>query len=292
MTGADPIVAIDVGTQSVRAIVFDPRGDARRARAASRSSRTSRPTRLGRAGPGALLAVHRRGLRRRCSPTRRSAATAIAGVDADDPARRRSCVTDAAGDAAPPGDRLARPAPGRGPAAGRRRDGHSLFRAARRARHGRRASQADCEANWLRDARARRRGRGPPATSACPGFLTHRLTGRWVDSTPPRSATCRSTTSASRWAAPGDWKWTVAPVEPALAARARAADRPARRPQRGRGRATRAAGRPAGDRGGRRQGVRGPRLGRARRRTSAACRTARPRPLNMTSAALRRGRSR
>ena len=97
-----------------------------------------------------------------------------------------------------------------------------------------------------------------------------------------RSATCRSTTSASRWAKPGDWRWTAVPVDPAwlpelvppaqplgdLTAAAAAA--PACPPG------------PAGHRRGRRQGVRGARLGRARARTSARSRYGTTATINTT----------
>ena len=59
---ADTVVAIDVGTQSVRAIVFDPAGTrARRGDGPDRAVRLAAPG-LGRAGSRALLALDRRGL--------------------------------------------------------------------------------------------------------------------------------------------------------------------------------------------------------------------------------------
>ena len=76
-----------------------------------------------------------------------------------------------------------------------------------------------------------------------------------------RSATCRSTTSASAWAADGDWKWIVG------AGRSRPGCPSSSPPTAPLGELTadgrrgdRAAGRAAGHRRGRRQGLRGPRL--------------------------------
>ena len=73
---------------------------------------------------------------------------------------------------------------------------------------------ADCEANWLREAE-------PESWSAVrhyvglSGFLAHRLTGRWVDSTAAQVGYLPFDYKHFRWAGPGDWKWTVAPVDPA-----------------------------------------------------------------------------
>ena len=74
-----------------------------------------------------------------------------------------------------------------------------------------------------------RSGRGRPASCSCPG------------SSPGGWSVARSTRSRCqvgyvpfdykrlRWSAPGDWKWKVAPVDPAMLPGARPAGRPARR---------------------------------------------------------------
>ena len=89
-------------------------------------------------------------------------------------------VTDAAGDAAPPGDRLARPAPDRGPASRSAAPTGLAFRALG-VRETVATFQADAEANWLR-------ANEPDIWAAdrrflfLSGFLTRRLVGRFVDS--------------------------------------------------------------------------------------------------------------
>ncbi len=96
--------------------------------------------------------------------------------------------------------------------------------------------QAEAEANWLiaNEPEIWAQTRQYLLLS---GFLAHRLTGRFVDRAAARSATSRSTTSAS--GGPGrDWKWQAVPdraasmlpelVPPAAARRAHGAPRPKR----------------------------------------------------------------
>jgi sugar (pentulose or hexulose) kinase len=71
-----------------------------------------------------------------------------------------------------------------------------------------------CEAGWLRA--------NEPATWAAirqygllSAFLTQRLTGRFVDSAAAQVGYLPFDYRAFRWAKPGDWRWTVAPVDPA-----------------------------------------------------------------------------
>jgi sugar (pentulose or hexulose) kinase len=73
---------------------------------------------------------------------------------------------------------------------------------------------AACEANWIRV--------HEPATWGAirrylllSGFLTHRLTDRFVDSAAAQVGYLPFDYRSSRWAAAGDWRWTVAPVDPA-----------------------------------------------------------------------------
>jgi sugar (pentulose or hexulose) kinase len=47
------------------------------------------------------------------------------------------------------------------------------------------------------------------------GFLIQRLTGRWVDSAASQVGYVPFDYRRFRWAATGDWKWTLAPVDPA-----------------------------------------------------------------------------
>jgi sugar (pentulose or hexulose) kinase len=47
------------------------------------------------------------------------------------------------------------------------------------------------------------------------GFLTHRLVGRYVDSVAAQVGYVPFDYKALRWAKPGDWRWTAIPVDPA-----------------------------------------------------------------------------
>jgi len=71
---------------------------------------------------------------------------------------------------------------------------------------------ADCEANWLREAEPEAWARVRHYVGLS-GFLAQRLTGRWVDSTAAQVGYLPFDYRRFRWAAPGDWKWTVAPVD-------------------------------------------------------------------------------
>ena len=221
MTRATAILAIDVGTQSVRALVFDPR---RR-----RSSASARIPIEPYVSPQPGWAEQdpelywRRSARPAgaCWPTRRVRRDAIAGV-ALTTQRGTVVVTDAAGPPAAAGDRLARPAPDRGPAAaiGGDRPG-SAFRALGVCATRSRRSRPTARPNWLRANepdtwRAIRHYLLPVGLPDPPADRPVRRLARRR-----RSATSRSTTSAFRWAAPGDWRWTVAPDRARLAAGAR-----------------------------------------------------------------------
>lgn len=74
------------------------------------------------------------------------------------------------------------------------------------------AFQADCEANWLIA--------HEPATWAqtekyllLSGFLVHRLVGRFVDADAAQVGYLPFDFKRRRWAAKGDWKWRAIPVE-------------------------------------------------------------------------------
>ena len=73
---------------------------------------------------------------------------------------------------------------------------------------------ADCEANWLR-AYEPETWRAIGHYLLLGGFLVQRLTGRYVDSAASQVGYLPFDFKAQRWAKPGDWKWTAAPVDPA-----------------------------------------------------------------------------
>jgi len=73
---------------------------------------------------------------------------------------------------------------------------------------------ADCEANWLR-AHEPETWRAIRRYLLLSGFLIHRLTGRFVDSTASQVGYLPFDFRAQGWAKSDDWKWTAAPVEPA-----------------------------------------------------------------------------
>jgi len=73
---------------------------------------------------------------------------------------------------------------------------------------------ADCEANWLR-ANEPGTWRAIGHYLGLSGFLTHRLTGRFADSTAAQVGYLPFDFERKRWAAAGDWKWFAAPVDPA-----------------------------------------------------------------------------
>ena len=72
---------------------------------------------------------------------------------------------------------------------------------------------ADCEANWLRA--------NEPDTWAAvrhylglSGYLVHRLTGRFADSAAAQVGYLPFDFERQAWAATGDWRWFAAPIEP------------------------------------------------------------------------------
>jgi sugar (pentulose or hexulose) kinase len=75
------------------------------------------------------------------------------------------------------------------------------------------AFQADCEANWIR-------AHEPEVWSRVrhylllSGFLAHRLTGRFVDSLAAQVGYLPFDFKRLRWAGRRDWKWRVAPIDP------------------------------------------------------------------------------
>jgi sugar (pentulose or hexulose) kinase len=74
------------------------------------------------------------------------------------------------------------------------------------------AFQADCEANWLRFNEPAVFGRIRRYVLLS-GFLAHRLTGRWVDSVAAQVGYLPFDPRRFRWARDGDWRWRAAPIE-------------------------------------------------------------------------------
>jgi sugar (pentulose or hexulose) kinase len=72
---------------------------------------------------------------------------------------------------------------------------------------------AACEANWIRTHEPDTWDRIAHYLFLS-GFLVHRLTGRYVDSTAAQVGYVPFDNRNLRWALPGDWRWTVVPVEP------------------------------------------------------------------------------
>jgi sugar (pentulose or hexulose) kinase len=76
------------------------------------------------------------------------------------------------------------------------------------------AFQADCEANWIRV-------HEPDVWAATrhylflSGFLVRRLTGRFVDSVASQVGYVPFDYKRFRWARRGDWRWQAAPIDPA-----------------------------------------------------------------------------
>ncbi len=73
---------------------------------------------------------------------------------------------------------------------------------------------AACEANWLR-AHEPETWRAIRHYLLLSGYLHHRLTGRFVDAAAAQVGYLPFDYKAFAWAKPGHWSWTVAPVDPA-----------------------------------------------------------------------------
>ena len=207
---ADQLLAIDVGTQSVRAMVFDPAG--------TLVARSKIPIEPCLPGPPGVCEqdpeLYWRSIGEACrglwaSPGVRR--DALAGV-ALTTQRATIVVTDAAG--APLRNAIVwldqRRTEGLPRIGGR---WGLAFRAARVT--GTVATfMADAEANLLAEAepdvwRAVRR------YLLLSGFLVHRLTGRFADSVGAQVGYLPFDYKALRWAKPGDWKWQAVPIDPA-----------------------------------------------------------------------------
>ena len=204
----DVIVAIDVGTQSVRAIAFDPQGSiVAGARVAIEPYVSPRPG-CAEQDPGLYWRAVGEASRRLLAdpaldPARIAGATlttqrgtVIVTDDAGTPIRPAIVWLDACRAQHPP--RV-------GGAMG------LVFRVTG-LRDTVEGFAADCEANWLREAEPEAWARVRHYVGLS-GFLAHRLTGAWVDSSAAQVGYLPFDYKRFRWAAPGDWKWTVAPLE-------------------------------------------------------------------------------
>lgn len=75
------------------------------------------------------------------------------------------------------------------------------------------AFQADCEANWIHAHEPELWGRIRHYLLLS-SFLTQRLTGQYVDSVASQVGYLPLDFKRFRWAARGDWKWRAAPIDP------------------------------------------------------------------------------
>ncbi|HLO35095.1 MAG TPA: FGGY-family carbohydrate kinase, partial [Candidatus Deferrimicrobium sp.] len=206
---ADQVLALDVGTQSVRALVFDPRGTlVAHARIPIEPYVSPQP---GWAEQDAEL--YWRSIGDACAALWATGAArrdAIAGI-ALTTQRSTVVVTDDAGQPLRPAivwldQRRAEGIPEIGGING------LAFRALG-VRRTVAAFQADCEANWLRANEPAVWGRVRHYLLLS-GFLTHRLTGRFVDSIGSQVGYLPFDYRRLAWARSGDWRWTAAPVDP------------------------------------------------------------------------------
>jgi sugar (pentulose or hexulose) kinase len=206
---ADHILAIDVGTQSVRALVFDPRGTmVAHSRIPIVPYVSPQP---GWAEQDAEL--YWRAIGDACAGLWAGGVAsrdAIAGVTLTTQ-RATVVVADEAGTPLRPAivwldQRRAEDVPEIGGVTG------LAFRALR-VRRTVAAFQADCEANWLRAnepaiwSRVRR-------YLLLSGFLAYRLTGRFVDSVAAQVGYLPFDYRHLAWAKRGDWRWQAAPIDP------------------------------------------------------------------------------
>ena len=204
------ILAIDVGTQSVRALAIDPRGSVAGSVRIPIEPYVSPQPGWAEQDP----AVYWQAIGEACRALWASGVVAPDSIAAVTPTTQRATivVTDADG-------RPLRPAivwldqrqtPGLAPIGGI----EGLAFTALGVRDTVAAFQADCEANWIRV-------HEPDIWNATrrylflSGWLVHRLTGRFVDSVASQVGYVPFDYKRFRWARSGDWRWQAAPVDPA-----------------------------------------------------------------------------
>ena len=208
MSSADRILALDVGTQSVRAIVFDPAGTLIAMARVPIEPYVSPLPGWAEQDPElywqSIGAASRRVL---ADPTVRPGS--IAGLTLTTQ-RGTVVVTDDDGTPLRPAivwldQRRTSDVPPIGGVTG------LAFRALG-VRDTVAAFAADCEANWIR-ANEPGTWRAIRHYLLLSGFLTHRLTGRFVDATAAQVGYLPFDFKRLRWANDRDWKWRLAPVE-------------------------------------------------------------------------------
>jgi len=207
--GADRLLALDVGTQSVRALLFDPRGELlARAKIPIEPYVSPQP---GWAEQDPEL--YWRSLGEACRTLWSMPGASPDAVAAIALATQRGtvvCLDDA--------DRVLRPAivwldqrrtsglPPIGGVTG------AAFRVLG-VRDTVAAFQADAEANWIRTHEPDIWSRTAHFVLLS-GFLSQRLTGRYVDSTAAQVGYLPFDYKGLRWAATSDWKWRAVPIDP------------------------------------------------------------------------------
>ena len=210
--GADRVVAIDVGTQSVRAMVVGPDGAIDAVVRVPIVPYVSPRPGWAEQDPEVHWAAVGEACRRvLADPRVRRDALAGATLTTQ---RGTVVVTDAAGQALRPAmiwldDRRTDGLPPFGGVGGVTALG---FRALG-LRDTIETFAAACEANWIR-LHEPDTWRRIARYLLLSGFLTQRLTGRFVDSSAAQVGYLPFDYRRFRWAAPGDWRWTVAPVLP------------------------------------------------------------------------------
>ncbi|HEX9549777.1 MAG TPA: FGGY family carbohydrate kinase, partial [Candidatus Limnocylindrales bacterium] len=205
MTAADQLLALDVGTQSVRALLFDPRGTLVASGRVPIEPYVSPQPGWAEQDPAVWWAAIGEACRRLwADPTARP--DAVAGVALT---TQRVTIVVADGDGRPLRPAIVwldqRQTDGLKPIGGR---WGVAFRAAGVTETVARF-QADAEANWIERhepdvwRRIRRYG-------VLSSWLTARLVGRWVDSSAAQVGYLPFDFKRSRWAGRLDWKWEVA----------------------------------------------------------------------------------
>jgi sugar (pentulose or hexulose) kinase len=209
LMGREQLLAIDVGTQSVRAIVFDPGGQVlARARTPLDPPVTAPRPGWAEQAPEAYWHAVRQsclGLWQRGAQPAQIAGLALT--------TQRGTVVCAAEDGTPlrpaivwPDQRLCSAPPPLGPL-------WSTLFAAAGARGLLRQLQRQAEANWLAQHEAAMWQRCDRFVLLS-GWLTHRLTGQWVDSVACQVGYLPFDYRRQQWARPASWHWRALALQP------------------------------------------------------------------------------